>query len=75
MLIHVRLVGYAIDDGEYRTDLAGAAAPVRAFQGGIVAALTVSGPADRLRPHLAEHAAATVRAALDLSARLGSPRS
>jgi DNA-binding IclR family transcriptional regulator len=74
VLTQVHEVGYAIVDGEYRTDLAGAAAPVRAFQGGIVAALTVSGPADRLRPHLAEHAAATVSAALDLSARLGSRR-
>jgi IclR family transcriptional regulator, KDG regulon repressor len=59
-------------DGEFDPALAGAAAPVRGFHGGVVAALTVSGPAARLRPHLQAHAAATAAAASDLSALLGA---
>ncbi len=70
VLARVRAAGHAVVDGEFDPTLAGAAAPVRGFHGGIVAALTVSGPAPRLRPHLAAHAAATAAAASDLSAHL-----
>ena len=70
VLAGVRAAGFAVVDGEFDPALAGAAAPVRGFHGGIVAALTVSGPAARLRPHLAAHAAATAAAATDLSALL-----
>ncbi|GAA4861902.1 IclR family transcriptional regulator [Actinomycetospora straminea] len=72
VLERVRAAGHAVVDGEFDPGLAGAAAPVRGFHGGIVAALTVSGPAARLRPHLAAHAAATAAAATDLSARLSA---
>jgi DNA-binding IclR family transcriptional regulator len=72
VLARVRAAGHATVDGEFDPTLAGAAAPVRGFHGGIVAALTVSGPAARLRPHLAAHAAATAAAATDLSARLSA---
>lgn len=72
VLAAVRDAGHAVVDGEFDPALAGAAAPVRGFHGGIVAALTVSGPARRLRPHLAVHAAATAAAAADLSAGLGA---
>ncbi|MEJ2860090.1 IclR family transcriptional regulator [Actinomycetospora flava] len=72
VLAAVREAGHAVVDGEFDPALAGAAAPVRGFHGGIVAALTVSGPAARLRPHLAAHAAATAAAASDLSVTLGS---
>lgn len=71
VLERVRAAGHAVVDGEFDPDLAGAAAPVRGFHGGIVAALTVSGPAARLRPRLGDHAAATAAAASELSARLG----
>lgn len=70
VLARVREAGHAVVDGEFDPDLAGAAAPVRGPHGGIVAALTVSGPADRLRPHLAAHAVATAAAATELSSRL-----
>ncbi|MEJ2886958.1 IclR family transcriptional regulator [Actinomycetospora aeridis] len=72
VLAAVRDAGFAVVDGEFDPALAGAAAPVRGFHGGIVGALTVSGPAARLRPHLASHAAATSAAASDLSALLGA---
>jgi DNA-binding IclR family transcriptional regulator len=72
VLAAVREAGHAGVDGEFDPTLAGAAAPVRGFHGGTVAALTVSGPADRLRPHLATLAAATAAAASELSAVLGS---
>jgi DNA-binding IclR family transcriptional regulator len=73
VLARVRAAGHAVVDGEFDPDLAGAAAPVRGSHGGVVAALTVSGPARRLRPHLAGHAAATAAAATDLSSRLARP--
>lgn len=72
VLARVRDAGYAVVDGEFDPDLAGAAAPVRGFHGGVVAALTVSGPAARLRPHLAAHAAATAATAGELSAKLAA---
>lgn len=71
VLERVRAEGRAVVDGEFDPGLAGAAAPVRGFHGGIVAALTVSGPAGRLRPRLAAHADTTADAAAELSARLG----
>lgn len=74
VLDRVRADGHAIVDGEYRAHLAGAAAPVRDFHGGTVAALTVSGPAREIRPHLPAIAAATRTAAAELSVRLGAPR-
>jgi DNA-binding IclR family transcriptional regulator len=73
VLARVRAAGHAVVDGEFDPALAGAAAPVRGPHGGIVAALTVSGPAERLRPRLAAHATATVATAADLSAAL-APR-
>ncbi|MHC1562680.1 IclR family transcriptional regulator [Actinomycetospora sp. C-140] len=72
VLAAVRAAGHAVVDGEFDPALAGAAAPVRGFHGGVVAALTVSGPAARLRPHLAAHAAATVAVAADLSVSMGA---
>jgi IclR family KDG regulon transcriptional repressor len=74
VLRRVRAEGRAIVDGEFDPGLAGVAAPVRGH-GGIVAALTVSGPAERLRPRLVTHAATTAQAAADLSVTLGgAPR-
>lgn len=56
--------GYAVADGELEPGLAAVAAPVRRFDGRIVAAVNVSGPSFRFAPHL-EAAGAEVRLAAD----------
>jgi DNA-binding IclR family transcriptional regulator len=56
--------GYAVVDGELERGLAAVAAPVRRFDGAIVAAVNVSGPSFRFAPHL-DAAGAEVRAAAD----------
>jgi DNA-binding IclR family transcriptional regulator len=62
--------GYASADEELEPGLAAVAAPVRRFDGRIVAAVNVSGPAFRFGPRLAEAGAEVARAADDLSAKL-----
>ncbi len=62
--------GYAIADEELEAGLSAVAAPVRRFDGRVVAALNVSGPSFRFRPRLAEAAEEVVRAARTLSTRL-----
>lgn len=64
-------VGYALVDGEFASELAGASAPVRDFRGVVIAAINVSGPAMRLRSRMDSIGAATAEAATDLSQRLG----
>lgn len=46
----VRGRGYAVNTGEWRETVCGVAAPVRDPAGRVIAAIGVSGPADRLRP-------------------------
>jgi DNA-binding IclR family transcriptional regulator len=60
--------GYALADEELEPGLAAVAAPVRRFDGRIVAAVNVSGPSFRFVPHLLEAADEVVRAAAELSA-------
>jgi IclR family transcriptional regulator, KDG regulon repressor len=62
--------GYAVADEELEPGLSAVAAPVRRFDGRIVAALNVSGPSFRFRPRLPEAGEAVMRAAQELSARL-----
>ena len=62
--------GYAVADEELEPGLAAVAAPVRRFDGRIVAAVNVSGPSFRLGARLPEAGAEAARAAADLSARL-----
>jgi DNA-binding IclR family transcriptional regulator len=62
--------GYAIADEELEAGLSAVAAPVRRFDGRVVAALNVSGPSFRFRPRLQEAAEQVMRAAQTLSARL-----
>lgn len=62
--------GYAAADEELEPGLAAVAAPVRRFDGRIVAAVNVSGPTFRFGARLAEAGAEVARAAEDLSARL-----
>jgi DNA-binding IclR family transcriptional regulator len=62
--------GFAIADGELEPGLAAVAAPVRRFDGRIVAALNVSGPSFRFGPRLAEAGAEVARCAAELSGAL-----
>jgi DNA-binding IclR family transcriptional regulator len=62
--------GYAIAEEELEPGLVAAAASVRRFDGRIVAAVNVSGPAFRFRDRLPEAAAEVARAAAQLSATL-----
>jgi DNA-binding IclR family transcriptional regulator len=62
--------GYAVADGELEPGLAAVAAPVRRFDGRIVAAVNVSGPSFRFAPHLPEAGTEVAGAAARLSAEL-----
>ena len=62
--------GYAVSDEELEPGLSAVAAPVRRFDGRIVAALNVSGPSFRLGPRLDEAGAAVRNAAAELSSQL-----
>jgi IclR family KDG regulon transcriptional repressor len=67
-----RARGFAVVDEELEPGLVGAAAPVRAFDGRVVAAINVSAPKFRLGRRL-EAAGRAVRAAADeVSARFGA---
>ena len=48
----IRRSGYATNSGEWREQVVGAAAPIRDASGQVVAALGISGPADRLPKEL-----------------------
>jgi IclR family KDG regulon transcriptional repressor len=65
--------GYAVADGELEPGLAAVAAPVRRFDGQIVAAVNVSGPSFRFSPRLDEAGAEVARAAARLEAELSTP--
>ena len=74
-LARERLAGYAMDRGGYIPGVAGLAAPIRDFQGAVVAALGVSGPMTRLTDgRLAEIQPQVVAAADLVSRRLGWDR-
>jgi IclR family KDG regulon transcriptional repressor len=62
--------GYAIAEEELEPGLSAVAAPVRGFDGRIVAAVNVSGPSFRFGARLAEAATELMRAADELSGRL-----
>jgi DNA-binding IclR family transcriptional regulator len=65
--------GYALADEELEPGLAAVAAPVRRFDGRIVAAVNVSGPSFRFGPHLLQAADEVARAAAELSAAHAAP--
>jgi DNA-binding IclR family transcriptional regulator len=46
----IRLQGYAVNRGEWRESVCGVAAPIRDPSGQVIAAIGISGPAERLRP-------------------------
>ena len=71
-LAGVRARGYAVTDEELEPGLIAVAAPVRGFDGGVVAALSVSAPTSRMtRDRLAAAAGHCVAEAAGLSAALG----
>lgn len=71
-LKEVRQRGYAVDDEEFEEGLRCVGAPVRDRTGGVVAALSITGPAFRLTPErLPALGKAVIRAAEKLSAVLG----
>jgi DNA-binding IclR family transcriptional regulator len=51
-LLKVRKQGYALDWGEYEAEVRCVAAPVRDHAGRVVAAISVSGPAQRMEPEI-----------------------
>lgn len=73
-IAEARVHGWAAVDEELAAGVAGVSAPIRDFRGTIVAALNVSAPAERLRPHLADAGERTRAAANDASRALGWSR-
>lgn len=69
----IRTAGYAVNRGEWRETVCGIAAPIRDGGGQVIAAIGISGPAERIKPSafkvLAEP---VVAAAWDISAALSS---
>jgi DNA-binding IclR family transcriptional regulator len=70
-ILVARRAGYAIVDEEFEPGLVAAAAPVRDFRGGVIAALNVSAPKFRLSGRLPLAAQAIKAAAEELSAQMG----
>lgn len=71
----IRTNGYAFSLEELEVGLNAVAAPIRSFEGDVVAALSASGPAYRLTPDsLTRVAKQTVSAAAQISERLGYGR-
>lgn len=73
-LDRVRAQGYATTSEELEEGLSAAAAPVRASDGSVVAAIGISGPSYRLGPAQLEQAAILVREAAELASVGGSGR-
>lgn len=68
----VRERGYAVNRGEWRSDVAAVAAPIFGSEGGPVASLSVSTPSARMPLELCEHyGPAVAEAARQVSATLG----
>lgn len=56
----VRATGHAVNRGEWRDSVFGIAAPIRGSDGRVLAALGISGPADRIKPSTIKSLAAHV---------------
>lgn len=73
-LRRIREQGYALDDEECSLGLRCVAAPIVDHRGSVAAALSVSGPSQRLSPSTLQALAGRVQAAArDISMRLGHP--
>jgi DNA-binding IclR family transcriptional regulator len=74
MLARIREQGFATDDEECSLGLRCVAAPILDHRGAVVAALSISGPSQRLPGQILSHLAENVQAAAqDVSQRLGFP--
>ncbi|MGO4157367.1 IclR family transcriptional regulator [Cupriavidus sp. YAF13] len=68
----VRKQGYAVNRGEWRETVYGVAAPICDGNGHVIAAIGLSGPAERFRPHkIKGFAALVLNAATEISDDLG----
>ncbi|MBV7486537.1 IclR family transcriptional regulator [Bordetella sp. BOR01] len=68
-----RAQGFAVNRGEWRDNVWGIAAPIMGAKGAAIAAVGISGPADRIRKkHLQDSAALVAAAAAAISEALGS---
>ncbi|MGH8961624.1 MAG: IclR family transcriptional regulator [Jatrophihabitantaceae bacterium] len=70
-LASIRKRGYATSSGERQAGAASVAAPILDHEGIVIAVVSVSGPAERLKNELPECTAALLAATARLSARLG----
>lgn len=69
----IRARGYAINKGEWRDSVHGAAAPIWGSGGAVIAAVGISGPADRLTSvALRKMIPLVTRAARDISTKMGA---
>ena len=74
MLARIREQGFAIDDEECSLGLRCVAAPIRDHRGAVVAALSISGPSQRLPGQILSRLTENVQAAAqEVSQRLGFP--
>ncbi|MEV4184290.1 IclR family transcriptional regulator [Streptosporangium canum] len=73
-LAAIRRRGYATSLGERQEGAASIAAPVFDHDGGLIAAISVSGPSTRFKSHMQQSAPLLVEAADRLSAQLGYHR-
>ena len=72
LLAQVNEQGYALDLGEHELDVRCVAVPVRNHSGAVIAAMSVSGPAQRIEPMLSEGLVGeVVRVGRDVSGLLG----
>jgi len=72
LLAHVNEQGYALDLGEHEPEVRCVAVPVRNHSGAVIAAMSVSGPAQRMEPMLSEGLVGeVVRVGRDVSGLLG----
>lgn len=71
-LARIRGQGYAVNRGEWREQVCGVAAPIRDASGQVVAAIGISGPAERLKPRrLKDLGPSVVQVAGQISRLLG----
>jgi len=72
LLARVNEQGYALDLGEHEPEVRCVAVPVRNHSGAVIAAMSVSGPAQRMEPMLSEGLVGeVVRVGRDVSGLLG----
>lgn len=72
-MARIRVLGYAINRGEWNENVYGIASPIRDVTGQVVAALGLSGPKERFKAaKLKEYAPMIVDAAAQVSERLGA---